>query len=131
MSAAEDAEVVRRGYAAFSTGDLDTFRELFAPEIRWHVNGRNPQAGTSVGVDAVLGTFMRLASETSGTFRVEVHDLLATDNHVVVLARSSAERRGQRLETNYCHVFHLSGGRVTEAWIVNEDTYALDEFWTE
>ncbi len=129
MSAAENAAVVRRGYEAFQSGDLDTLRELFSPDIRWHVNGRSSIAGTFEGRDAVLANFVNVASETGGSFKVEVHDLLASDDHVVVLGRGSADRGGKHLHGNYCHVFHLSGGRVTEAWVVNEDPYTQDEFW--
>jgi uncharacterized protein len=131
MSASEDVAVVRRGYDAFSRGDMATLRELFAPGIKWHGNGRNRLAGTFEGIDNVLANFGQLAVESGGTFRVEIHDLLASEDHVVVLASSAAERGGKRFEMNYCHVFHLSGGKVTESWVVNEDPYVLDEFWAD
>ena len=129
MSAAEDAAVVRRGYDAFSRGDMGTLQELFAPDIKWHANGRNRLAGTFEGVGNVIENFGRIAAESGGTFKVEIHDLLASDDHVVVLGRFSGDRQGAHLEGNYSHVFHLSGGKVTEAWVVNEDPYATDEFW--
>ena len=129
MSAAENAESVRRGYAAFQSGDMAALTQLFAPDIRWHTNGRNRTAGTFEGVQAVLESFGRLMEWSGGTFRVEVHDLLASDDHVVVLGNGSADRDGRHLEDRYTHVFHLSEGRVTEAWVVNEDPYAQDEFW--
>ena len=131
MSASENAALVRRGYEAFSRGDMATLQELFAPDIKWHANGRNHLAGTFEGIDNVLANFGQLAAESGGTFRVEIHDLLASDDHVVVLASSSADRAGKHLDGNYCHVFHLSGGKVTESWVVNEDPYAIDEFWAD
>jgi len=129
MSASEDAAAVRRGYDAFMRGDMDALQELFAPDIKWHTNGRNRLAGTREGVGNVLASFGEIADGTDGTFRVEIHDVLASDDHVVVLASSSGDRQGTHLEGNYCHVFHLSDGKVTEAWVVNEDPYATDEFW--
>jgi len=48
-------ELVRRGYDAFASGDMDTRRELFDPQIVWHFAGRSPLAGDHRGVDAVLG----------------------------------------------------------------------------
>ena len=129
MSASENAEAVRRGYDAFTRADMAALRDLFAPDIQWHANGRNRLAGTFKGVDSVLGNFGQLAAESNGTFRVEIHDLMATDDHVVVLARSSATRGAKHFEGNYAHVFHLSGGKVTESWVLNEGPYAIDEFW--
>ena len=29
-------DLIRRGYDAFSSGDMDTLRELFHPDIVWH-----------------------------------------------------------------------------------------------
>lgn len=46
MGAQEDAALVRRGYEAFSTGDMDTLRELFAEDAVWHTGGSGPLAGT-------------------------------------------------------------------------------------
>ena len=60
---------------------------------------------------------------------MEVHDLLASDDHVVVLSSFTADRAGKHIEGNLCQVTHLSAGKVTEAWIIGEDPYAADEFW--
>jgi ketosteroid isomerase-like protein len=52
-------DLIRRGYDAFSGGDMDTLRELFHPDIIWHAPGRSQLAGDHQGVDAVLGYFGR------------------------------------------------------------------------
>jgi ketosteroid isomerase-like protein len=127
--ATDNAAAVRRGYQAFQTGDVAILQQLFAPDLKWHVSGRSRMAGTFEGAEAVLRNFGELASETGGTFGVQVHDVLASDDHVVVLASFSADRAGKHVEGNYCHVCHLSAGRITESWIVDEDPYAVDEFW--
>jgi uncharacterized protein len=38
-------DLIRRGYDAFSSGDMDTLRELFHPDIVWHAPGRSQLAG--------------------------------------------------------------------------------------
>ncbi|SRR6266567_2696138 len=122
-----NADIVRRGYAAFAAGDMGTLRELFAPEIVWHNPGRNPLAGDYHGVDDVLGFFGRLAEETQGTLRLHLHDVLANDAHVVALVETHAERGGRAVDSNDTHVFHLTSGRVTEFWALSGDPYANDE----
>src|SRR4051794_18416616 len=103
MSAQSNAEAMRKGYAAFSRGDMDMLRnELFAPDIVWHQVGRNQTSGDYRGVDEVLGLFGKLFQLTDGTFRVETHDVLASEDHVVVLARVEAQRAGRTLQNgNY------------------------------
>ena len=131
MSAQENAEMMRNGYAAFSRGDMEALRnELFAADLVWHQGGRNPTSGDYRGVDEVLGLFTKLFQLTDGTFRVEIHDVLASDEHAVVLARVSGQRAGRSVQNgDYAHVCHFRGGKLSEAWIVNVDPYGLDEFF--
>jgi ketosteroid isomerase-like protein len=122
-------DLVRRGFAAFRTGDIATLRELFADDILWHVGGRSPIAGDYKGKDEVLGFFAQLAERAGGTFRVDIHDVLANDEHVVALVKGTAEREGKTLNDNGAQVFHVQGGKVTEEWFHPGDQHANDDFW--
>ncbi len=123
-------ELARRGYAAFAAGDMATLDELFADDIVWHISGRGPLSGNYEGKEAVLGYFGRLAQETGGTFRIEIHDVLANDEHVVALTSGSAERQGKSLtDARGVQVFHVRDGKVTESWFHSGDQYADDEFF--
>jgi ketosteroid isomerase-like protein len=123
-------DLVRRGFAAFGTGDIATLRELFADDLVWHVGGRSPLTGDYKGKDAVLGFFAKLAERAGGTFRLDLHDVLANDEHVVGLIKGTAEREGKALNDNGVQVFHVRGGKVTESWFHPGDQYAADEFWS-
>jgi uncharacterized protein len=124
-----NAELFKRGYAAFQQGDLDTVRGLFDPNLVWHLPGHNHLSGDHVGVDNVLALFGRNFQETGGTFKVETHDILGNDSHAVALAIVSGEKDGKRLNDRFTHVIHLSNGKVTESWIFNENQDKTDEFW--
>ena len=124
-----DEELVRRGYDAFSSGDLQTLRELFDPDVVWHTSGRSQLAGDHRGVDAVLGFFGRTMELTSGTFRVELHDVVANDEHVVGLHAVTAEREGKTLRDRNVLVFHVRDGRTSEVWQFWTDQYAADAFF--
>jgi len=131
MSAQSNAEVMRKGYAAFSRGDMDALRdELFTPDIVWHQAGKNQTSGDYRGADAVIGLFGNLFSLTDGTFRVEVHDVLASEEHVVVLARVQGQRGGKTIQHgDYSHICHFRDGKLSEAWIVDVDPYEIDDFF--
>lgn len=131
MSAQSNAETMRKGYAAFSRGDMDALRnELFTEDVVWHQGGRNQTSGDYRGVDSVLGLFASLFQLTEGTFKVEVHDVLASDDHAVVLARATGQRGGKSIQNgDYSHVCHFRDGKLSEAWIVDVDPYELDEFF--
>jgi ketosteroid isomerase-like protein len=122
-------ELVRRGYEAFGAGDMATLNELFADDIVWHAPGRNQLAGTYRGKDEVFGTFKKVAELSGGTFKLDIHAILADDEHAVVLARATGEREGRTLDDNSVQVFHIKDGKVTEQWLHPGDAHASDEFW--
>jgi ketosteroid isomerase-like protein len=131
MRAEENAAVIRRGYEAFNSGDMDTLTEIFDESAVWHVPGRSSLAGDHQGRDAAFAYFGRLGQETGGTFQAGLQHLFADDEDCVVgVQTNSAERDGKRLSVDACLVFQLKDGRVTEAWEHHRDLYAWDEFWS-
>jgi hypothetical protein len=129
MGAHENGELIRSGYEAFSKGDMETIAKIFGPDIRWSVSGRNRISGTYNGQEETFAFFGKLMELSDGTFSVAVHDLLATDDHVVVLVKESASRDGKSLEADDVHVWHLANGKAVEFWGIAKDQHEVDEFW--
>jgi uncharacterized protein (TIGR02246 family) len=124
-----NADLFRRGYAAFQAGDLETVRSLFDPDVVWHVPGHNHLSGDHKGVDATMALFMANFQETNGTFKVELHDVLGNDEHAVALASVSGQREGKTLADRYTHIVHIRDGKLVESWIFNEHLDEVDDFW--
>lgn len=126
-----NVDLLRRGFEAFSNGDFDTLRDVFSEDVVFHVGGNNPLAGDYKGIDEVFGFLGRLVEETGGTFSLDLHDVLANDEHGVALVRASAERQGKRLQDdNNANVFHIDNGRITEVWALAEDTTRFDALFS-
>jgi ketosteroid isomerase-like protein len=131
MGAEENAAIVRRGYEAFNSGDMDTLTELFDESAVWRTPGRASLAGDHEGREAAFGYFGRLGQETGGTFKAELQQVLADDDgRVVGIHHCSAEREGKRLDVDCCLVFQLEDGLITEGREHFRDLYAWDEFWS-
>jgi len=122
-------DLVRKGYAAFGAGDMATLNELFSDDIVWHAPGRNQLSGDFHGKEEVFASFQKVAELTGGSFKLDIHTVLADDEHVVVMARAMAERNGRTLDDKSVQVFHVKDGKVTEQWLYPGDVYAGDEFW--
>ena len=122
--------LVRKGYDAFAKGDMATLRELFNENVVWHAPGNNPLSGEHRGRDAVFAMFGRLAELSGGTLRIDLHDVLANDEHAVALIRATASRQGRQQDQLETAVYHISNGKVTEAWSFEYDQRASDEFWS-
>jgi ketosteroid isomerase-like protein len=123
-------ELTRRGFDAFAKGDVDTLREVFDPDAVWHVGGRSPLAGDYRGMEAILGSFASTMERSGGTFRIELHDVLANDEHAVSLYTARAERDGRTLEDRSVLVSHIRDGKLVEAWLLSGDQYAADDFFS-
>ena len=122
-------QVLRDVDKAQQAGDIDTFLGFFTDDVVMHVTGRSSLAGDYKGKDQVFGFFGKLMELTDGTSKVEVHDLLANDEHGVAVVKESGTRNGRSHEGNATHVFHIRDGKVTEFWDAQVDQYAADEFW--
>jgi ketosteroid isomerase-like protein len=124
-----NATLLKNGYAAFERGDMAALTELFSPDVVWHLPGNNQLAGTHRGRDAVFATFAKTAQVSGGTFKVELHDVIANDEHVVALTRATGNHGGRSLDSNDADVYHMKDGKVTEMWSFAGDQAATDAFF--
>ncbi|MFE9097715.1 nuclear transport factor 2 family protein [Streptomyces sp. NPDC007264] len=131
MAEHPQAMLIRKGYDAFSRGDLDILRGAMAADATYHVPGSHPLSGDFKGRDAVIDMYRRLLEETNGTLRLEPRQILADGRgHVVALHHLTAERRGKRLEEDGCVVFRIVGDKITD---LDECVVDIDEdndFWS-
>jgi ketosteroid isomerase-like protein len=123
---------VRRGYAAFNTGDLDTLREIFASDILQHVPGSGPLAGTYKGVDSVLGYYGRIGELSGGTFRADLVELHSDGRgHVLAIHQTSGTRNGDRLLSRGSILFTFLGDKVTDMLEFHGDLAGDDAFFED
>jgi uncharacterized protein len=124
-------DLVRAAYAAFGRGDMEALQSTyFAESILWHFPGHSPFGGDYRGIDQVFDWFGRSVERSGGTLSVEVHDVVANDQHAVALTTVRAQRDGKRLEDQYAQIFHISDGKAVEVWTNVSDLYAVDDFWS-
>lgn len=129
--ASNNADVVRRAYAAFNASDIATLTELFDEEASWHTPGRSAVAGVKRGRDAVFAQFGRYVGETDGTFKAKLRHVLDGDaGHVTGIHHNSGERNGKHLDTDCCIVFEVRNGRILSGREHFHDLYDWDNFWS-
>jgi hypothetical protein len=125
-----NAEIVRRGYGAFNTGDLDLLTKLFDENVSWHTPGRGMLAGDRKGRAAVFEQFGKYVGETNGTFKAELKYVAADEQgRVVGVHHNTGERNGKRLDVDCCLVVEVRDGRVISGREHFYDLHSWDEFW--
>jgi len=123
--------LLRRGYDAFSSGDLEAIAAMLSEDVVWHVGGETVLAGDYKGHAEVFALFARLAQATDGTIRIAARDILANDDHGIVLTRTQAALGEKHLDTDGVAVFNIVDGRATEVWVFADDQEVMDAFVTE
>lgn len=123
-------DLIGKFYKAAGAGDAAAIKDLFSPRIVWHEPGQSPVSGDYKGIQEFVGLFAKTFELSGGTFQLEVHDVLASDDHAVGLVTASAKREGKTWSDNQVNVFHFEEGKITEFWNHPGDLYAKDEFWS-
>ncbi|MFF9812217.1 nuclear transport factor 2 family protein [Streptomyces sp. NPDC014006] len=126
------AALVRRGYEAFQSGDMETLRGMMTGDCTHHVPGSHPLSGDHKGADSILdGYYRRLYEETGGSFRVELQDVFVDGRgHAVSVHRVTADRGDKHLEDRGGIVFRIVGDKITDLDECVADIDRGNEFWT-
>lgn len=132
MSIAEqNADVVRRGYAAFNAADLEALDQIFDDDSSWHTPGQSRIAGDRVGKEAVFTQFGTYGGETEGTFKATLREVFpGNDGRVVALHHNSGMRDGKTLDVDCCIVFQVEDGRIVSGAEHFYDLHNWDQFWS-
>ena len=126
----DNVERTRNGFRAFAEGDVATILDLLDEDIVWRIPGRNQIAGTYPGRDATLAVLRRTAELSGGTYRAELHWVVADEEHVVAVYGASGRRGDRTLEIDQALVVRVADGRWVEVDAVPFDQHAFDEFWS-
>ena len=69
MGAEENAAIIRRGYEAFNSGDMDTLTEIFDESAVWHARERSSLANDYQGREATFAYSARVGQTREGPSR--------------------------------------------------------------
>ena len=120
-------EIARSATEALSKRDIETFLSLHTDDVVLHFPGRSPMAGDHRGKGEMAQLFQRQMEILDSPPEIENHDILANDDHTVVLNKTRASRGGQILEQNQVVVIHIKNGKIAEVWLHFSDQQAMDE----
>lgn len=121
--------LLKRGYDAFSRGDLDAIREMSTSDCIWRTPGTGSFDPEYKGIDATIGFLTKLFEMTDGTIKVEPMTFTADEERVIVLEHLTATRLGRLLDTHVVHVYDVHDGKVYEATEFASEPKKLEAFW--
>jgi ketosteroid isomerase-like protein len=123
MAEHPNAAIVRRMTEAMNGGDMETAASLVADDVVWYVIGAaEPIRGKAQLADSMAGL-----EEANITY--DVHDVLASDDHVIALGTAHATIGDRSLTYRTAEIFHVGNGQVTARWAFSDDTKAITDFF--
>lgn len=124
MSEHPNAALYRRVMERFGEGDTSAFEDAIADDVVWwQIGSPDPVRGKQALLDSMQGM-------EGVDFRADVHDVLATDDHVVGLVTATVSMGGETFTYRTAEIAHVENGKVTERWAFSDDTQAIIEFFS-
>ena len=123
MAEHPNGAMARSVIEAYIAGDPDSATAMLADDVVWHY----------IGSDEPLRGKAEVAERGPACFAAEVtaklHDVLANDDHVVVMLKVHAERQGRTLDYDIVEVYHVQDGKIVERWALSQDTAPIAAFF--
>lgn len=117
-------QAIREATEALDEGDVERFLSFHTDDAVLHIPGRSPFAGDYKGKEN-LRQAARAQAQTGS--RTEIHDILVTSEHAVMLGVARWNVGGQEIEDREVLVFHHRDGQISEVWFYPSDQYSFDE----
>jgi hypothetical protein len=129
--AAKILRALHEAQGAFYAGGPDApLRALLAPDVTWHVPGRNAIAGDYVGREAVMAYFAARRDLAQRTFAIHPGEVLVGDgDHVAVLTDGTATIAGTTHRWSTLGLYRLGAECVAACWLLALHQAEFDAVW--
>jgi hypothetical protein len=115
MDVDQNLETVRKAYAAFVSGDMETLMALYNDDAVHVVPGSSKVSGAHKGKDSILGLYGSLFELSNGTLRIQLDHVLSDGgDRVVSIHTSTMEKDGETFTQTEALLFTLANGKVAE-----------------
>jgi ketosteroid isomerase-like protein len=99
--------------------------DYVADDVVWHEIG----AAEPIRGKAALAERWAGLGDATGSFSVDIHDILATDDHLVELVTATVTRGDETFTYRTAEIMHVRDGKITERWAFSDDTEAINRFF--
>jgi len=124
MSEHPNAELYRRAMEAFMSGDPAAADMVADDIVWWQIGSPEPVRGRQAVVDS-------MSAFEGVDFQVDIHDVTASDDHVVGLVQATVRLPDQEFSYRTAEIAHVKDGKITERWAFSDDTAAIIDFFSQ
>lgn len=124
-----NAQRMREVTEAVTASDVAGALERFSPDLVWYVPGGSALDRVYRGHSGLERFFGTLLQRSNGTLRPQAEDVLASDDHVVIFLRITAQREDADLNVRVAHFAAAGPDGFTRNWFLPDDVAAWNRFF--
>jgi hypothetical protein len=119
-----NAALYRKVNQAVESGDFSSYADNIADDVEWwEIGSDQPIRGKGALMERMQGMMGQ------GSIDLDLHDVIANDEHMVALVNATVERNGRTLNYRTAEIYHVRDGKITHRWAFSDDTAAINEFF--
>ena len=121
-------QLVRGEAAAWDAGDVEAIVAYYTAEAEIHVSGTGPLAGDYHGHDGIRDYVGKLSQVLGALEQLDlrVHDVVASDDHVVRLLQVVGRKGERRVEWCHIEIYHVRDGKLDRVWNHMDPQHEVD-----
>ncbi len=123
------AAVLKKFYSDLLNGDYQSMLNASADAFTFQVPGKSTLAGKYNKSNFVSGFLSKLNTLSQNTYKLEVHDILASNLHGTVLVSSKITRGTETVELRSVHIWRFEGDKPLAGYEYPRDLYLFDSIW--
>jgi uncharacterized protein len=124
----ENTDVMKRGYEAFNSGDMDGVLEVWSDDIRWEgsTDERIPGGGKYNGKDEAKQVLTNIP-EHYDELTAPGDEFLEDNDTVVVLGHMEgrAKNTGNEFKVPYVHIWRMENGKAKRSQVLTDTAEIL------
>ena len=125
---ADHSMSIKRLYELWHSGDVSSIEREFSPKLSFEIKGKSILAGKHDRTQfASLITKMKELS--GGSFQSEIHDMLVSDRHAMVLGTHRLTRHGSSFEYRSVQVWRFENGLPIAGYEYLRDHEQFHDIW--
>jgi uncharacterized protein len=123
----DNIEILRQGYEALDSGDLDAVLGMLDPEIEIRDRPEAPDPGVYRGYEGVLAS-LGVSTETFEELRFLPEEFVGEGDHVAIAIRLVGRGRGSGVpvDDRVVHLWKMRDGRAVALQVYSEMSDALE-----
>ncbi len=118
-----NAELYRKAFGAFMSGEDPSGAGISDEIVWWQMGTPEPLRGKQAVLESMAGLPEGIQ------FNIDVHDVVANDDHVVALINANVKIGDQDFTYRTAEIHHVKDGEITERWAFSDDTEAIRKFF--